>query len=760
MTETAGPTVIPFRSIQRQRIAANRLVDFLLLMGSKQPHKIDDYAAISAAYFRNHNVLAEVRALTEFIGHHSAVEDGDRTQNSNKKLRAAEEAVRSLRDDNRRNPLLHFIDRLRSERLSFVNRSFDSKRIRIGSDDTTSSLPTVIWDRMLPTLRSRVEASALVADIHEIDGISYASVRDIGPIMAAVGAEDFWNTAREAALSEGLTEVKIHTHVTCYLKSPAVPEAPAEKFEGHSVSYLFAPNGLAEPLRKPVNAPLATSEHFLCLPHARHRAIAEDMAGYIVNDVHNARAQAFSKIVQSLNGATKKVSLEIIRAKREACTPEVVPPAQGLWLVQPSLGAQRGRIGDLEVVQQAQTRQSFSASIFYDHLSMNFVLGGNREMQHADALLFAPFNPADSAQLAYNNAMVCSAIVAKQLDPRYAHVPVVMQNLNGCYNGIIRQLKAYINSGFCNDFLRRTGLDLPAKVRHLPLYFIDVVSGSSQAALDDASARLFNKRLKGYCRVEAETEESVSGGHPAPEGLFTISEFGSATSIKLKLNQSAAEMSAFAADIGAGLRWGAGDQYTMGAIAEGFRRTGGLYLEGTSTYALINNETKHGEMPPCDHWHLHQTIGPRIRDLFESNVMISLSGGAGTGQEGAALLALKLFAPELMQGKSLVLVGQGLAKQTELAGLLGIADAKRLSADPFAFADRVDLLFPDRGRGQAFNRRIEESIRSGLRCINAVTSKPLHNVAYPELSAVLIFIVTVTAYSCRELLCRTGPKRL
>jgi predicted Rossmann-fold nucleotide-binding protein len=678
--------------------------EFALFPVSTTRWKIAEYQAIAENNFPG----MIVRGFSDYETFHSAIEDEDTLEkNLAKKQSEAQKKANEIRD----NPE-PFFAKLKASGIWFKGGDRAAMyRSVVLVDDTTIAFPEDLWNAMHPMLKKLVVPEALKASpwsCPDEPNKSWVSFADIGPALGAIGHKRFWGIVNKAA--QNLPQyknkpVKIYNQISCAFEVlGAVKEAPYGTVSACTPMYVTKVGDDYQPA-----TPIPTAENYTYLsPSNPTKSIGDHYGSFLLN--HSTR----KVIMDQLCAVLRESKEEIPADAKLVLTPKALydhglhdtfaTRKRNVVLV----GTEDSEAASLRLNDSAYNvrkifmpngQQKFMGlnpqEDFTDMVSLDFSFG------HADALVFQPFDPSNEKARDLQFMMLRNALVAKALDPRYQHVPLVVMNKDGCYDAALDSHVAYAVSGYNKAFIRHPVLEYAARgnpivgdpnIQHIPFQHMDVLSGKD--GLGSAANDILSFRLNGYHRVlPVAPRKSTSGGKEREKEFFTATVFASASSDKLLDHENARAIGEFLAKQCIGICTGGGNQHLMFASVEAYNKhrvPEASWFGCASTYDIVEVETMYGKLPTCDRWELHERIGPRMNMLFESPLGISVGGGDGTGQETDLFyLRMKYAQPGSdFANKTLLFVGNDSAMHAEIKSIVGENDFRLLKANPYALADK------------------------------------------------------------------------
>jgi predicted Rossmann-fold nucleotide-binding protein len=680
-------------------------------------------------YLRQHGISGLFAPLRLYAVHHSAVEDAkSRDLNVVQKHDDSSDEFNSLRPGGK----LHdwFAERLFLEGMLRSLKDFDQRRFIHVSDDTTVGIPRDIWNACKDELAEHVPAHLLEADLHIFGGQPYVSVQEIGPLTGAMGTQRFWSIVRDGARRTGHhREIVLTNQITCLATRMSDPQgSPAHKAEAECPFILYDPADFGNQQTDPI----LTSDDFSSAPDARETPFAKRFPSYLVSPFspHLAIVDQLMGIAAAGFAHHSHNVIDFRRYAQQQNKPKKLAHKKRnrhLILVQPSVGAIKIDGNDAQKIRGTtirrlgiETEKATDIERYVTACSMEFDLGekekGHVIYQHADAILFPPFDPRDFTQRLDAILKFKSAVVAKQLDPRYLNVPIIVMNLGGCWDSILRDNDLNSSFGFNKNFplapYSQDSVVAVDGVHHRPTFYYHELRSDDERSMMRAVKKLNELSLSGYVRLEMPRQFDsmiTHGGIVAPEGLTMIVPIGSASSENRHLNHDAYHYMSFAAEHGMGMGWGGGDQKTMGALRKGYHDANGAWQFAVNTHDITKVECITGRLPhDCSAWQLSRTITPRMMTMFigvpdlsgqhksyfnGGDFVTSFDGGPGTDQESAMFIALQRIVPDLMKGRSLIhYVPPYSTRGTFLKALYGDKGYERLLGNHDAFAEQGRFL--------------------------------------------------------------------
>ncbi|MCL2473443.1 MAG: hypothetical protein FWF23_00845 [Alphaproteobacteria bacterium] len=329
-----------------------------------------------------------------------------------------------------------------------------------------------------------------------------------------------------------------------------------------------------------------------------------------------------------------------------------------------------------------------------------------------DAIIFTPFDIENEAERCYMYILLRSVIVAKVIDPAYKNVPVIVHNENGCYDAVIESHTAYALGGYNRSFIRNyeseglgrnEKLVISDRVKHIGYNYFDALSYNriNREEAKQIGAELLNFRLINYERLHQPIPD-IRHNYNAPKvdiDLCSATVFASASSDKKEDYLKATELGNFLREHEFALCTGGGDKHSMGWVRDGyldlkFHCMKQMYLIHASTRRLAKNETKHGFMPDCDEPSLYDDIGYRLERLLTSDIIISIGGGDGTGQESAYFYLQQKINRSEFKDKALVFIGEDPSMLKEIESIIGTEKLNILKQNPRGLEKENIFLFP------------------------------------------------------------------
>lgn len=671
----------------------------------------------------NFKARLRVEPLRKHASHHSAIEDGT-SRDANAALKHEDSG--NAFDELRPGGPLHseFAKRLVAEGMLLNTNHFDPQHIFHLSTDESVAVAIEVWGALKELLSEHVPAHLLEADTHTFNGRKFASVQEIGPLAGALGSQKLWELFDQAARLVKVNDDIIFTNqITALVTRMSAPKAaPAHKIEAEHPFHLVIPNKL---LSKPLR--LLTSEMF-SYPQGSAVSMADDFPAYAVSN-QNPIADVVRELVALANDTKVKriyPGADFSAAGKKITAPKT--PTKSLQLVQPSAGeiyldgTPVSNLGGVEIKKRGiETAAMGDIERFVAACSMKFdfgrTKGGKPFFETADCIVIPPIDPKNYWQRLDAMTKLASADVAKQFDPAYLHVPVIVLNLNGCHDDLLTAFYHSSNNGFNKNF--PMGVFAPDTVlkcegvEHYPTYSFHELRGNDARAMLRAAKKLREGLMGGYLRHGEQHHDStiMHGGTPMPEGLINIVPILSASNEVKPLNERVYNLGAYIAEQGFAMSWGASDHDTkpMGSIRNGYRDAHGIWHFAVSTHGIIKVESVAGRIPAgCDAWQLSHDISPRMLSLFlgrpaltgahkqynnGADILLGEDGGTGTLQEGGVFEALKHMLPDEMSNRfSLYMAPPDSPMEQFLMATLGREEFQRAQKDHAALAETHHIL--------------------------------------------------------------------
>lgn len=646
---------------------------FLVLVATTTREKVDQYRTIA----REKHLPIEFRALTEVERYfHAAPENtGDRVENAEQKLGEIKEIIAAFRQPGSANR------EALKRKCAQWDVSFDTHNIYFATDDSTFTVRKDIWKPFKALLEPYVESDLLKPkkprkinkNYPKRDDSEVGPGAEFGPIVSAVGVTRFFDLLRQAAHEAHYNDdhVGITNHVTLLLHClDGSPSEPPIKVEAKQPVFLHSPKGLKKPFEEP--DVIAKSEHFM---HAKgkYAPISDYWQHYLVEQ--HERAQ----VVDELAAKVLKCKVNGQTPGHESFSGDTghdftvgLPTMRDYGKFVHNLLNSGVKLAIPDDVYFGDEGNAAKRRRPHQALSLESV------MAKSDALLFTPFDPSDGAEVRTANYLALfSAKVAKQLIARDMNKPIVIMNLNNCWQNAIDTSLDLVNKGMFKDHLRAPYEEgVPPQTRgveHSATRFFDVLTSDNPEKLRKAAIKMLEHRRREYIPFtdpESALRQDAfsSGGTPPPKGMFKVAVFVSASNDNRRLLTDMRGLGHDLADQQFGLVWGGGDRHGMGAVYEGYKQFKETnphkktWMAAFSTEPILKSETEHGRIPSgVDYWEQNVDIYQRMahmihkNDDIQSNAIVVAPGGDGTMQEWLATLELKRQFPNLMKGKSLIL---------------------------------------------------------------------------------------------------------
>lgn len=658
------------------------LYDDLFLFGTSALQKPADMAIISRSQREEYGLRFGIFPLDEWVTYHAAVEDGINGHDNNiLKAKEAADAFDHLRPDHSMHePLL---TRLRKEKLiAYDPKNPDQamKHIWLLTEDTTASMPLDIWRKAAETILPHVDPHLIYSDIQAkiikgedeaktIQGVKYVVMPDIGPLLRSAKPYPFFEALRKAGAELGYSEIPYYIHCDC--AATRLSDSKQDqffKFQDTKELRVYLPDGINTPLVESKKE-ITTSDDYLCLPNNTSRPISADLGHYVINE--SPRRLVLDKIAKRLQTLHQREKDNVVTFPLAAAASTELPKKtkkadKGLKIISLStISSEPGSSGwNLKKIGDETLKYKVaepSAEGFIDALGMEFPFKSNNKIRHPDLVILPPFDNTDPVQRIHAAANFTKATTGKQIDPRMYPVPVVVMNLNGCYDQLMALHRGYINLGYCSDYERQPFYDVRSAadpivtvkgVMHRATGMVDELVGNRESDLYRALMEVKPVRLEHYARRHI---KPLSDGElkfeEYPE-IFGVGYFSSATSQKRRSLETAGAYGEFLARQNMALYTGGGDKDLMYAPVKPYVRNHGPYLGVFSTFGLVTKETAKGHLPPAQMSRLTRSIGPRIGHLLGMpDQFVAWDGGRGTGQERAAFLAAQILRPDLVADK-------------------------------------------------------------------------------------------------------------
>ena len=686
---------------KRKQIFTRPLFDEWLLFATGAPHKQAEFRLIADLIYKADMAAVEanptttkrplklgISILDELASYHSAVEDGvTGTDNVRQKAFEAAEDFDHLREGHslhnrllaklsREHPIAHDQDNIKSA----------LRHIRLFTEDFTASLPLDIWRLVAPVLSRLPEegggnvnpkllyladGTTLKGPIITRNGKEFITIVDIGPIVKTCGPHRLFETIREAAAqlreeeNPGIPryeEIPYIVHCDCAIaRLSDAKEDSLVEFKSELEMRVFLPDGISTPIKKSPNI-LATSDDYLALTGRQDHALTEDLGGYIAN--HSPRRMVFDQLMAHLRDVRLREqdldenlvymhlhSGDEIQQARKTKLKIARPTALPRWNLT--------RINGSPVMNFAPTPGEFA-----EHLSGEFRFKGNRP-RHPDVVILPPFDPKNPVARIHAMQALMDITTAKQIDQRFYPVQIIVQNLNRCYDDLMRLHKGFMSMGYCGDYERHPFYDgssgarsiLTDTVGYKATGMVHEISGSRMDDLDRATSQLVEWHGRNYVRNhEKPRDDGELRGSPFDD-IFGVGYFSSATCQRRLSLETAGQFGSFVGKKGYALITGGGDQYLMNAPIDPYIRNGGKHLGLFSTFGLVAKETAFGRLRPAQLSQVTRVIGTRIvKNLLKwPDQITSWDGGRGTGQEECGFLSARYRGrTDLVRGKYLV----------------------------------------------------------------------------------------------------------
>ena len=379
--------------------------------------------------------------MDEWTSYHAAVEDGfSGAHNVHLKAKDAADSFDHLRPGHSLHPtLLKKMARENYIKHDTKNIGPSLNHIWMMTEDMTASFPVDIWTETATRLSRYVDPNLLYLsnslilkgedNIKDRKGRPYIVVTDIGPILKSARPHKFFETLRRAALKLGHDHIPYINHSDCAItRLSDSREDGFIHFEAENEQRVFLPHGIDKPiLESPRSVVLA--DDYLCTVDDPSQPLTAHYEHYLSR--LGPRAMIMDKIITHMKKMRSRDNIIHFPQAAHIVTEKKPEKLKIVQLAPLSDGWNLTQVRGHEVKTIVPTSEDF-----IEELGMRFQFKP-QTYRHPDVIILPPFDANDSAARIHAVTAFTKATTAKQIDPRFYRVPIVVVNLNGCYDQIM-----------------------------------------------------------------------------------------------------------------------------------------------------------------------------------------------------------------------------------------------------------------------------------------------------------------------------------
>ncbi len=632
---------------------------FTFVIATHTDEKPFNFSVIGDYFTQNYGFPLAIFPLVHFRPHSAPLEDGKSSAaNAIIKRAAAEEGRITLSNPDTKE------HRALVKGASRHGVAFHQHTTILFSEDSIQGIPLSLAPLFLKKLVSAGANPDLLKNTrtHNHKDIDYLMLVDYGIIKNAIGTYAFYDLLRQTAHESGyknFDSVPLIDDVSCSWMRLDEEKKMQDREPVKAITevFLYAPDGLDKPLRKPDKESIYPKQ-LLCTSVRPDEPISNYFFDYLRHE--SFRAVVFQKLLIDIARDSQPIpiSKNFVKARKALAHR---PAAQDVLVVQVTPGKAPAIFKGTQLKRYIPTSFDEAAGL----LSLEFPSYAAPQPRTADIIVVPPHKPESFEGRLIHAVMINSMKTARQIDPRYGRqTSFIINNLKGCLNRTLRASRRLDDAGLVGNYPRclhnesptgRKIIDIAGVTLKSDQYFHELRS-DDEDALNKANRILVRHLSENIIRSphQAAPDYFYPENIEKPEGMFTGVGFMSANHENLGSVQVAADLSSMLArkDMAAG--WGGMNKLPGKQFMESYLANGGQYLFASSTHDLEQMETVAGLDSRIHHRILRRTIAPRAIDLIGfADILYSLYGGVGTVvEDGMGILSDKplIFIDPMLTG--------------------------------------------------------------------------------------------------------------